>query len=87
MPILRANVPAMWPTATGNDNTKDHKPNHGDDFDYRKHKLSFTVASDTEQIDQRDQSEENGHPHSTVDRIVPILDRYGGSDQFNRNRN
>lgn len=64
-----------------------HERDHRNDLDDREHKLCFTVALDTEQVDTDYDGQEYSDPSGVGDRGVPIVNRDRGSDDFERQDN
>lgn len=75
-------------TAVDDDTGKD-EADDSNDLDRAEDELDFTVATDTKDVDENDDDEEDGDPHAVVDtRIIivivscPEANGYTGGDQF-----
>lgn len=67
MPVLGANVTLVASSSAVNNYTKDDETNHGDDFNQTEGEFHFSVSFNSEDVDEADQHQEDGDPHSDVD--------------------
>lgn len=82
VPVLGANVSLVAGTTTVDDNTEDDETNTGADLDDTEDEFDFSVAADSEDLDDDEGGQEDGNPHCHVDILSPELDGDGGSDQL-----
>ncbi len=61
-----------------------HETNDGDDLDNREDKFGFTITLYAKEVDCDDAKQEDRHPKSAGDGRIPVVDRDGSRDNFQR---
>lgn len=93
MPVFGSNIATLirGHTATVDNDGQDEEATNSDDLDNSEDKLDFSVTSNTEDVDEHDQDQEDGDPHSDVDRrmagvvrIRPVGNGNTSSSQLER---
>lgn len=62
-----------WNAAAVDNDAQDDKSNNSNDLDQAENEFDLAISSDTENVDQNDQHEEDRDPHPDIDRWIASI--------------
>ena len=82
MPVFRAEVSLVPNSAAINDNGKDDESSTAHDFNRAEDEFDFTIATDTEDLNNAEQEQKDGNPDADIEILSPERDGDTGSSEF-----